>query len=459
MSFEISEDSLTELSTAVRKELTENILPFWKKHGRDLSTGGFYGFLGNDNVGDPGMSRSVVMTSRHLWTYSAAARTLGDKSCHESRAYLEMADYAYAALVRDFIDPVHGGVFWSVRPDGTPDVSKKQIYGEAFALYAFAEYSSALCEIRSDKVGSLKAIELAVTLYGLLESHARDRILGGYAEARARDWSPTSDLKLSGKDIDCDKSMNTNLHVMEALASLHRAIGVIYASCLVPEGAVDLRRRVAESLSSLIKVTVSKILGSDNHLDLYFNPDWSSVGDIISYGHDIEASWLLWEAVAELESGFDKTAETGSKSSSVLNANVGLKAEIKAIVIKMAETTLDEGTEPEKMGTAPEIRAIMNEFHDGHKDPTRVWWCQAEALVGFFNAWQLTGKQKFLDAVLAEWKWIILYQIDRKNGDWFAAVRPDGTPDLNEPKGGNWKASYHNGRCCMELLRRIRDSA
>jgi len=445
MSFEISEDTLTDLGRAVRKELTENILPFWEKHGRDIETGGFYGFLGNDNVGDPVMSRSVVMTSRHLWTYSAASRTLGD------RAYLEMADYAYAALIRDFIDPVHGGVFWSVRPDGSPDVSKKQIYGEAFAMYAFAEYSSALCEVRSDKVGSLRVIEAAVSLYGLLESHARDMILGGYIEARARDWSPTADLKLSDKDIDCEKSMNTNLHVMEALTSLHRAIGVISGSNVELSGSDALRERVAESLASIIKVTTSKILGSDNHLDLYFNPDWSSIGDIISYGHDIEASWLLWEAMEELESGFD------SKSSSV--PVVGLKAKIKACVITMAETALDEGTELKKMGTEPEIRAMLNEFHDGRKDHTRVWWCQAEALVGFFNAWQLTGKQKFLDAVLAEWKWIILYQIDRKNGDWFAAVRPDGIPDLNEPKGGNWKASYHNGRCCMELLNRIGDRA
>ena len=440
---------LSELGSAVRKDLTENILPFWKKYGRDTATGGFYGFLGNDNVGDPGLSRSVVMTSRHLWTYSAAARTLGD------RAHLEMADYAYAALVNAFIDPVHGGVFWSVRPDGSPDVSKKQIYGEAFAMYAFAEYSVALSEIRSDKPGSLRAIKTAVSIYELLEAHARDAVNGGYVEARACDWSPTSDLKLSEKDIDCDKSMNTNLHVMEALTSLHRALVVVSGSDVVLPGAAALRERVAESLASLIKVTADKILGPDNHLDLYFNSDWSSIGDIVSYGHDIEASWLLWEAVEELE---DRTEpDACSQFSSVPITD--LKAEIKALVIKMAETALSEGTELEKTGTELVFRAMLNEFHAGHKDRTRVWWCQAEALVGFFNAWQLTGQQKYLDAVFAGWTWISRYQIDRENGDWFAAVRPDGKPDLNEPKGGNWKASYHNGRCCMELLNRIGDRA
>jgi len=296
-------------------------------------------------------------------------------------------------------------------------------------------------------------------LYELLELHARDPILGGYVEARARDWSPTVDLKLSAKDIDCDKSMNTNLHVMEALTSLHRSIGVISVSGVELPAAAALRGRVAESLSSLIKITATKILGLDNHLDLYFNSDWSSIGDIISYGHDIEASWLLWEAVEELEASFaaGSPESISPESSSVPFA--GLKAEIKAIVLKMAETALDEGTELEKKGTELEVRAMLNEFHAGHKDRTRVWWCQAEALVGFFNAWQLTGEQKFLDAVLAEWKWITQYQIDRKYGDWFASVCPDGIPDLNEPKGGNWKTSYHNGRCCMELMKRIGDRA
>lgn len=285
-------------------------------------------------------------------------------------------------------------------------------------MYAFAEYSSAPCEIRFDKPGSLRTIETDVSLYELLELHARDAVHGGYVEARARDWSPTADLRLSGKDIDCDKSMNANLHVMEALTSLHRAIGVVSGSGVELPCAAALCVRVAESLTSLIKVTAGKILGPDNHLALYFHSDWPSIGDIVSYGHDIEASWLLWEAV-------------GFKLSSVPNVDAGLKAEIRTTVIKMAETALFEGTAPEKTGTEPELCAMFNEFHDGHKDRTRVWWCQTESLVGFFNAWQLTGQQFFLDAVFTGWNWINRYQIDLENGDWFAAVRPDGTPDAN----------------------------
>jgi mannobiose 2-epimerase len=426
--------TIPELNESAKKELTENILPFWEKYGRDRATGGFYGFLGNDNKGDASSPRSVVMTSRHLWAYSAAARSLSDPS------WLSMADYAYGALMRDFVDQIHGGAYWSVKADGTPEVAKKQIYGEAFAMYALSEYAAALFDFRpnaaesSDTMDSV--LDRALSIYDLVETHARDRKFGGYAEARARDWSPTADLKLSGKDIDCDKSMNTNLHVMEALTTLLRSLRLVRPS------DTKTIARVGESLASLIEITIARILGKDGHLDLYFADDWSPMGDIVSYGHDIEASWLLWEAMEELVTIYDSAEKTDSRIDS-------LSERLRPIVISMAEVALAEGTDAA-------TGALENEFHGGRKDRTRVWWCQAEALVGFFNAWQLSRDAKFLDAVMRQWAWICEYQRDGANGDWFASVDPEGKPILAEPKGGNWKTSYHNGRCCMELLRRTR---
>lgn len=398
-----------ELASWARKELTENILPFWMAHARHEKTGGFYGFLGNDNSGNALEPRSVVMTSRHLWAYSAAFSLLGDP------AYLEMADYAFRTIMKDFIDQESGGVYWSVKSDGTPEVSKKQVYGEAFAVYALSEYGSAR------KLPA--AVETAAAIYSLLETKARDAEAGGYVEALSRDWNKTSDLKLSDKDIDCDKSMNTNLHVMEAFTSLHRALKTV-----LPEAAA-LRGRVNESLSSLVTVTVDKILGGDNHLDLYFNRDWTQIGDVISYGHDIEASWLLWEAAEE----------TGDHT---------LAAKIRPAVLRIAETALAEGFDPV-------TGALENEFHGGHRDRTRIWWCQAEALVGFYNAYRMTGDEKFFAASAGLVKWIEKFQKDHERGDWFWAVSPEGQPDLSQPKGGNWKTSYHNARSCMEIMNRI----
>lgn len=426
----VEAESLRSLAEGARNELTENILPFWERHGRDLASGGFLGFLDNDNSGDASIDRSVVMTSRHLWAYSASALALGDASL------LDMADYAYRSLSGDFFDRVSGGVFWSVTREGRPADSRKQIYGEAFALYALSEYSIALRELRGESGLAERALGEALAIYALLESRARDRSLGGYIEARTRDWSPTSDLKLSEKDIDCDKSMNTNLHVMEALTALHRALR--RAGDRPAQRARDLAS-VGESLSSVITVSIDRILGADRHLDLYFGAGWKPIGDAISYGHDIEASWLLREAAEELRMN---ALAVGAHDESILVERV------KKISIDIARVALAEGFDA-KAG------AMESELHGSRRDRTRVWWCQAEALVGFFNAWELSGDRAFLDAVFAQWKWIRDFQRDSVGGDWFASVGVDGKPDLAEPKGGNWKASYHNGRCCIELMRRI----
>lgn len=406
----------------VRTELEGNILPFWERFGRDELSGGFYGFLDNDNRGDPLESRSIVMTARHLWAYSSAASLLGDSR------YLEMADYAWRAISRDFIDGEFGGVFWSVRPDGTPDVAKKQIYGEAFALYGLSAYAIALKKFRPDTDESADVLDISLSLFGFLEAKARDHRYGGYVEALARDWGPTGDRRLSGKDIDCAKSMNANLHVLEAYAACRHAVRVVR-----PEWS-DVISRLGDALSGIVSVMTDRILGKDFHLGLYFNADWTPIGDAVSYGHDIEASWLLWEAVEELSGPGRQDHELASR--------------VRPIVVAIAETALREGFDAVTGGMESELR-------DGKKDRTRVWWCQAESLVGFFNAWQLTGERKFLEACVNQWDWIEDFQRDRTNGEWFWAVDPAGRPDFSKPKGGNWKASYHNARCCMEILNRL----
>lgn len=411
---------LENLSTSAREELAGNILPFWPKHGRDLPSKGFFGSLRYGNEGDAAEPRSVVMTARHLWTYSAASRVLNDSS------WMDTADYAYAALTDNFVDRKHGGVFWSVHADGSPCVEKKQIYGEAFALYAFSEYARALAEVRKDGEAAAAAFDHARAVWNLLETHARDRSGGGYVEARARDWSATTDLKLSGKDIDCAKSMNTNLHVVEAYTAFYRTLSIAF-----PDD-IDLLSRVAASLATLVRATTEKIIGSDGHLDLYFTQDWKPIGDIVSFGHDIEASWLLWEAACELK-------------------NAALKNGIREAVLRLAEISLAEGV-------SDASGALDNEIHGGRRDSTRVWWCQAEAVVGFFNAWQISSDERFLDAAEKTWNWIMTRQKDAEGGDWHASVAPDGRPLFSELKGGNWKTGYHNGRCCMELIERAAHS-
>lgn len=432
---------------SVKNELFNNILPYWEKYSKDTRKGfeGFYGKIDNENLPDKNCERSIVMTSRFLWTFSAVAKMT------KKNDYLKMADFAYDVIVNKYFDKKNDGVYWSVMPDGTPKVDKKQIYGEAFCCYGLSEYAAAVKELKEDKEGKVfpslqpasqssatlsngedpvtpplseEAMNHALDIYNLLEKYAYDPEFGGYVEARAKDWTKTNDMILSPKDMNCPKSMNTNLHVMEAYTNLYRTLPVVFPD------AKSVRAEVGESLSELVRITVDKILQPNAHLGMFFDMQWNLLKDEISYGHDIEASWLLWEAACELNDD-------------------ELKSEIHDTVIKVADVALNEGFDS-KNG------CLENFAINGGKtkDKTRVWWNQAESINGFYNAWQMTNQKKYEEAVEKQWNWILNHQVDKKNGDWWSALDENENPILREDKGGNWKTSYHNGRTCMELLKR-----
>lgn len=436
---------------SIKDELFNSILPYWEKHSRDTVNTGFFGEIDNDNNYNTACPRSIVMTSRFLWTYSAVARLTKDSK------YLEMADFAYEVILNKFFDKKHDGVYWSVYPNGKPDVKKKQIYGEAFCCYGLSEYAAAIKELREDKGGeslplaaagakapssatpsagsdaarnarSEEAMNKALDLFFLLEKYARDYDDGGYVEARAKNWKVTKDMILSPKDMNCPKSMNTNLHVMEAYTNLYRTLPVVF------EDSKAIRAEVGDSLKELVEVTVKYILQPNAHLGMFFDMNWNLLADEISYGHDIEASWLLWEAACELE-------------------DEELKSSIKDTVLKVAEVALDEGFD-HKDG------CMENFLKDNGtvRDRRRVWWNQAEAINGFYNAWEMTGDSKYEKACEQTWNWIQNHQKDKVNGEWWAELDENGTPILTEAKGGNWKTSYHNGRTCLEMLRRMKNN-
>lgn len=409
---------------SVKKELFEDILPYWEKFSRDDVNTGFFGEIDNDNHQNEQIERSIVMTSRFLWTYSAVARYTKETK------YLEMSHFAYKVIKEKYLDKINGGVFWAVLPDGTPKVSKKQIYGEAFCCYGLSEYAAAVKELlesnKNDESDSLceEAMNFALDLYNLMETYALDKENGGYIEACAENWSKTDDMILSAKDMNCPKSMNTNLHVMEAYTNLYRTLPVVFPD------AKPIRNEVADSLADLVQVTAEKIVQKNAHLGMFFDMEWNLLSDEISFGHDIEASWLLWEAICEL----------GDKE---------LQSQIRNLVIKMADVTYEEGFDKEN-------GCLENFLKDNGKvlDRTRVWWNQAESINGFYNVWQMTGDSKYSQIVKQQWNWIENHQIDKTGGEWWNAIDADGKPILNEAKGGNWKTSYHNGRTCLELLHR-----
>jgi cellobiose epimerase len=398
------------------RELTIDILPWWKR-AMDERNGGFYGRVENDGSFDPRFDKGIVMHARFLWTYSAAFLRSGD------RALLALADHAYRYVTGALADREHGGFYWQVSFDGKPVVDRKVIYGEAFAIYALSEYHRA--------TGIPEALELAVRTFGLLERVARDGEFGGYVEACTPDWSAPVTSALSDVDIACAKSMNTNLHVMEAFTSLALALEAAKDSGAASGfPAPTTFEEVKAALRDLVLVHVNRIRRPDNHFNLYFERDWTSLRDITSYGHDIEGSWLIDEAA--------EVAWAGEYPREIREAALGMAAAILPMVASSG---------------------LVNERKGDHLDRDRIWWVQAECLVGFLNAAVQARDDRYLAAALGVWDYIEEFIVDGTDGEWFWGRASDGSVMPGQPKGGLWKTSYHDARACMEAMKRLDELA
>jgi mannobiose 2-epimerase len=353
-------------------------------------------------VPDVSAERGALLTSRILWTYAAAYRQYRDP------ALMAMADRAYQDLIAHFHDAEHGGFWWSIAADGTVLRDRKQIYGQAFAIYALSEYHAA--------TGRRGPLDQAIAVFHLIEKHGREHRFGGYLEAFSRDWKPIADMRLSAVDQNEPKSQNTHLHVLEAYTNLLR---------LWPNAELHA------SLTTLLETMLTRIVNvRTGHLGLFFAEDWTVRSEKISYGHDIEASWLFTEATNVLR-------------------DTALTERTHALAVKIADVTLAEGIDTDG--------GVYNEGSPtGLTNPNKEWWPQAEAVVGFLNAYQISGEQRFLRAALHTWDFIEKRLIDRQYGEWLRGVTREGRPLDDELKVGFWKCPYHNGRTGLESVRRLR---
>jgi mannobiose 2-epimerase len=387
------------------RDLHGNVLPFWLGRVVDETTG-FRGYLGEDGRPDPAAPMGGVLCARLLWTFSAAYRRTGDP------AHRRAAEHFHSWLTGPFHDERHGGIYWMLDHAGRPLADRKQTYALAFAAYALAEHHLA--------TGRPESLEQALATFRRIEEHAADPRDGGYFEARARDWSALEDVRLSEKDLNAPKSMNTHLHVMEAYAALVRAGG---------------GGPVRDRLRSLVEIHLDRIVDpSTGHLALFFDERFAPVSRGVSYGHDIEASWLLVEAAGE-----------ASAPSLVERA--------RATAIAMARVALDEGFDPENGGL------LAERGEDGRLDDDKHWWMQAEAVVGFVNAFSISGDPAFLDAAERTWAFVERFVIDPVNGEWRWRVRRDGSRIPGLPKVEPWKCPYHNSRAAFEVEARAGHAA
>lgn len=387
-------------ATEIKEHLVNDLIPFWQGL-KDEENGGFYGYLSYDLKLDKKAVKGCILNSRILWFFSNAYMVLGDPSL------LESATHAYQFLKEHCVDDEFGGVFWSLTYDGKPEDTTKHTYNQAFSIYALASYY--------DASKNPEALEIAWKLYDLVESKCKDEY--GYLEAFTRSFEPEENDKLSENGVIAEKTMNTLLHVFEAYTELYR---------------VTKEEKVAKQIRFMMDLIKDKVFNKEiGRQEVFFDRTWNTLIDLYSYGHDIETAWLVDRGLEVL----DDKAYTNMLSpiTKIITENIYNRAYID--------------------------HSLVNESENGVVDTTRVWWVQAEAVVGFLNGYQKQGDKKFLDASVDIWNYIKKYFIDKRNGsEWFWSVKEDHTPD-EKPIVEPWKCPYHNGRMCFEVLRRMKDAS
>lgn len=387
------------LKMAAESHLQKVIIPFWKGLC-DKEHGGYYGYVDSELRVKQDAVKGCILNSRILWFFSNASLALNSEEC------LRYARHAYEFLRKNFIDNKYGGVYWSVNCDGSVNDSAKHVYNQAFAIYALSSYYEA--------AGDEDALNTAWDLYWLTEGRCRDG--EGYNEAFSRDFTPVDNEQLSENGVMAQRTMNTLLHVFEAYTQLYRVTG-------------DERvgKRIREILGLFEKYVYNPKLCRQ---EVFFDREWNTLIDLHSYGHDIEASWLLDLGCRVLD-----------------DEKLGEKADL--MTSSMARQVYK---------SAYRNNSLRYECERGTENEMRVWWVQAEAVVGFFNAWEKSPDAGiFLEAACDIWNFIMENIVDSRDGsEWFEEVDQYGAPNVKKPIADPWKCPYHNGRMCLELIKRIK---
>ena len=378
----------------VRETLISNILPYWLRL-KD-PRGGFDGEVTADGTVLYDAPRGAILNARLIWSFAAAYAALKDTQ------YLVAAVHARDWFLDHFCDHRYGGVNWSVTPEGERLDDKKQLYAQGFAIYGLSE----LYKVTQDD----EALKNAINLYKVVETFFADAANGGYIEALARDFSPLEDMSLSAHDINADKTMNSHLHILEAYANLYQ---------VWPDEGLKSR------VEALLEIIGTRVMAPSGHLQLYFRRDWSVLPGGVSYGHDIETSWLALECAFALRD-----------------------ADVLSRVRPWARAMGEAGNE----GLLPDGSMRYEQLPDGSFDDSRQWWVQAETVVGNLWLWKYHSDDAALERALACWYYIQKHLVDPHAGEWWWAVLPDGSLDLSQPKAGFWKCPYHNTRMCLQVL-------
>jgi len=394
----------SNFTARAEKLLCENILPFWIARMADSINGGFYGRMTGEGVVERDAPKGVVLNARILWTFSAAYRIF------RNAEYLQAATRAERYLTEHFLDKEFGGVYWLLTSEGAPLNTKKQFYALAFAIYGLSEYFLA--------TGNVEALRQAQDMFEEIETYNYDPICNGYCEAATREWTPIGDMRLSEKDANEKMSMNTHLHILEAYTNLYRAWPSF---------------RLKERLVNLVNIVLDRIYDpTTGHMGLFFDGQWHRRSVGYSFGHDIEASWLVQDA-AEASSDAELIART------------------RTVTQHMAHAAME--------GLQADGSMIYEQREDGTLDTERHWWVQAETVVGLLRLGLRYSDNKTIEASIRCFDYICNHLVDRKGGEWFWSCYADGTINRRDDKAGIWKCPYHNSKMCFEIIRQLKNNS
>lgn len=385
----------------IETHLKEKLIPFWEGL-KDKENGGYYGYMGYDLAIDTHYEKGCILNSRILWFFSNAYMLLGEDHLKDA------AEHAYKFLKDCCIDKENGGVYWSVTYNGKISDDTKHTYNQAFAIYALSSYYDA---IKDEEV-----LKIAEELFNLIEEKCTDEY--GYLEAFSRTFEPAGNDKLSENGVMADKTMNTLLHVFEAYTEYYR---------------VSHNEKAAARLRFMLDIFKNNVYNEKlGRQEVFFDQKYTPLIDLYSYGHDIETAWLLDRGLEVLgDSGY---IEMFAPVTHALAVNIYNRAFVNG--------------------------SVLNEAENGVNDTTRIWWVQAESIVGFINeGMKIPGtdeSSKYFKAAEALWEYIKEFIIDKREGsEWFWSVNADGEP-CQKPIVEPWKCPYHNGRMCIEIVRRMK---
>ena len=408
-----------KLADEVEAMLRQDVLDVWFPRTVDNQRGGFNSRFSRDWKPLASEGKFSVFQGRMTWISSQVAMRHPELKAQ----FLPIAEHGLDFLQNVLWDKEYGGFFWGIGDDGRISDSfgdRKELYGESFGLYGAAAAYQATHDPR--------ALKLAQEEFHWMEAHAHDNKNGGYFELLTREGQPVEadpvDLAAhrgpNGSFPAGYKSMNTHIHLLEALSQLYE---------------VWKDETVRKRLEEMLAIVRDRICVDPGVMNLYFTNEWKPIPDHDSYGHDVETAYLMLEAEDSLGVAHDPRTERMAKM--------------------LVDHALVYGWDEEHGGFYEEGTTFGKP-----EDTRKEWWVEMEGLNSLLLMHEKYGSQTdvYFAAFQKQWNFIKTYQADAQFHGIFPVVAADGTA-IETEKGSNWKAAYHDGRALMNVGERLRRMA